>query len=105
MTELSQIAARNSNEILVRVLEEQRNRLIRKDFGRWCAYALKPFGQAPARHHRLLIEKLALVSSGKIDRLMLLLPPGSAKSTYASVLFPAWWFANHPRSTVIAASP
>jgi predicted phage terminase large subunit-like protein len=35
---------------------------------------------------------------------MLLLPPGSAKSTYASVLFPAWWFTQHSKSSVIAAS-
>ena len=35
---------------------------------------------------------------------MLLLPPGSAKSTYASVLFPVWWFTQHPQSAVIAAA-
>ena len=35
---------------------------------------------------------------------MVFMPPGSAKSTYASVLFPAWWFTQHPRSSIIAAS-
>ena len=35
---------------------------------------------------------------------MVLMPPGSAKSTYASVIFPAWWFTQHPTSAVIAAS-
>ncbi len=35
---------------------------------------------------------------------MILMPPGSAKSTYASVIFPAWWFTQHPRSSVITAS-
>jgi predicted phage terminase large subunit-like protein len=34
---------------------------------------------------------------------MLLLPPGSAKSTYASRIFPAWFLARHPASAVIAA--
>jgi len=43
-------------------------------------------------------------SSGNSDRLMILMPPGSAKSTYTSVIFPAWWFTQHPRSSVIAAS-
>jgi len=33
-----------------------------------------------------------------------LMPPGSAKSTYASILFPAWWFLRHPASSVLAAS-
>ena len=32
------------------------------------------------------------------------MPPGSAKSTYASVIFPAWWLAQHPYSAVIGAS-
>jgi hypothetical protein len=35
---------------------------------------------------------------------MILMPPGTAKSTYASVVFPAWWFTQHPRSSVISAS-
>ena len=35
---------------------------------------------------------------------MILMPPGSAKSTYASVLFPPWWFTQHPHSSVITAS-
>ena len=58
----------------------------------------------PARHHRLIIDKLEKVSRGEIKRLMLFLPPGSAKSTYASVLFPPWFMGNHPSIPVIAAS-
>jgi predicted phage terminase large subunit-like protein len=58
----------------------------------------------PARHHRLIIDKLEAVARGEIRRLMLFLPPGSAKSTYASILFPAWFIGNHPASPVIAAS-
>ncbi len=42
--------------------------------------------------------------SGEIDRLMVWMPPGSAKSTYASVLFPAYLLARDPALTVIAAS-
>lgn len=61
-------------------------------------------GQKPAAHHKLLIAELEAVSRGQIDRLMILMPPGSAKSTYASILFPAWWFTQHPRSSIIAAS-
>jgi predicted phage terminase large subunit-like protein len=34
---------------------------------------------------------------------MVLLPPGAAKSTYASRLFPAWWMARNPRGAVIEA--
>ncbi len=70
----------------------------------WACFALSPMGFEPAAHHRLLIDELEQVASGKSDRLMLLLPPGSAKSTYASLLFPAWWFVKHPTSSIIAAS-
>jgi predicted phage terminase large subunit-like protein len=35
---------------------------------------------------------------------MILMPPGSAKSTYGSIIFPVWWFAQHPRTSVISAS-
>ena len=35
---------------------------------------------------------------------MVLMPPGSAKSTYASVIFPAWWFTQHPCTSLINAS-
>jgi predicted phage terminase large subunit-like protein len=58
----------------------------------------------PARHHQYVIGKLQQVAAGEIKRLMLFLPPGSAKSTYASVLFPPWWMGNHPSLPVIGAS-
>jgi len=32
------------------------------------------------------------------------MPPGSAKSTYSSILFPPWFLANAPQCSVIAAS-
>lgn len=69
----------------------------------WAAHALAPVEQTPARHHVAMLDHLEDVASGKIDRLMLLLPPGHGKSAYASVLFPAWWFRRHPASSVIAA--
>ncbi len=70
----------------------------------WAAAALRPERLRPARHHTLLLSHLTAVGSGAIDRLMVLMPPGSAKSTYASVIFPAWWLARHPRHSIIAAS-
>ncbi len=70
----------------------------------WAEFVLKPLQQTPAPHHRLLLDHLERVTTGKIDRLLVLMPPGSAKSTYSSTIFPAWWFRHHPRSSVIAAS-
>ncbi len=51
-----------------------------------------------------MIEKLAATVDGRCDRLMLLMPPGSAKSTYASLLFPSWFLARVPGSQIIAVS-
>lgn len=56
------------------------------------------------RHHKLLLSRLEAVERGEVTRLMVLMPPGSAKSTYASTLFPAWYMARHPTHAVIAAS-
>lgn len=61
-------------------------------------------GYEPAAHHRLIIAELERVARGENDRLMLFLPPGSAKSTYASVLFPPWFLARDPSLSIIAAS-
>jgi predicted phage terminase large subunit-like protein len=58
-------------------------------------------GQKPAPHHRAILTALQKVSAGETRQLMLLLPPGAAKSTYASRLFPAWWLSQHPQSSVI----
>jgi hypothetical protein len=57
-----------------------------------------------ALHHRMILEALQKVESGAIPNLMLLLPPGSAKSTYADVVFVPWFMARKPRRNVILAS-
>jgi predicted phage terminase large subunit-like protein len=78
--------------------------LIRRNLRPWCVEALSVQGQTPSIHHDILIRELEAIASGANDRLMVLMPPGSAKSTYASVLFPAWWFTRHPQSAIISAS-
>jgi hypothetical protein len=40
----------------------------------------------------------------KLDRLAVFMPPGAAKSTYASILFPPWYLAHNPGHSIIAAS-
>lgn len=79
-------------------------RRARANFTDWAEIALAPLQQVPAAHHRLLIAKLEAVARGEIQRLMVFMPPGSAKSTYASVLFPAWFLAQGPNRSIIAAS-
>ena len=58
----------------------------------------------PADHHHLIIDALNKVERGEIKRLMLFLPPGSAKSTYASVLFPPYFLGKNQSRKVISTS-
>jgi len=51
-----------------------------------------------------MIQELQDVADGKTPRLMMFLPPGSAKSTYVSKLFPAWWQARSPGSKLLGTS-
>jgi predicted phage terminase large subunit-like protein len=61
-------------------------------------------GQSPATHHRLLIAELERLWNTPGGRLAVFMPPGSAKSTYCSSLFPAWVMAQAAHTNVIAAS-
>jgi predicted phage terminase large subunit-like protein len=92
----------NNSDLIEHTLY-QRSRL-RGTLRAWAEEALKDSGYRPAAHHLYLVSELENLSNGRYDRLMILMPPGSAKSTYASVIFPAWWFTQHPRSSVISAS-
>jgi predicted phage terminase large subunit-like protein len=59
---------------------------------------------APAAHHLLLIEHLEAIERGEIDKLMVWMPPGSAKSTYTSVLFPPWFMGRNDKLPVLGVS-
>lgn len=52
----------------------------------------------------MLLNQLERVSRGEIDRLAVFMPPGAAKSTYASILYTPWHLAQRPNDNVIAAS-
>jgi predicted phage terminase large subunit-like protein len=58
----------------------------------------------PAAHHKYIMKHLEQVSQGALNRLLISAPPGSAKSTVASVLFPVFFLANHPDAQLIACS-
>lgn len=58
---------------------------------------------ALAAHHDVLLSALQEVADGKLKRLMVFMPPGSAKSTYCSVVFPAWLMGIRPKTQIILA--
>ena len=85
-------------------LETANEELVPSGLIEWACIALAPVAQRPALHHLHILRQLEAICRGDIDRLMVLMPPGSAKSTYASVLYAPWWFKQHPSSSVIATS-
>jgi predicted phage terminase large subunit-like protein len=61
-------------------------------------------GFEPAAHHLLIINELERVCRGETDNLLIFAPPGSAKSTFVTQLFIAWYLSNHPDHKVLFAT-
>jgi predicted phage terminase large subunit-like protein len=78
-----------------------KRRSIRRSLTEWARYR----GFDPAPHHKLIIDELeAFVFGDEYDVLLLHAPPGSAKSTFLSILFPSWYLANFPHNNILAAT-
>jgi predicted phage terminase large subunit-like protein len=58
----------------------------------------------PVKHHEILIDNLNKVANGEIKRLMVFMPPGGAKSTYGSILFPGYFMGRYPEKNIIGCS-
>jgi predicted phage terminase large subunit-like protein len=57
-----------------------------------------------ADHHRLILREMQNCMETPHGRLMIMAPPGSAKSTYATVVAPSWYLGRHSDRRVILAS-
>ena len=57
-----------------------------------------------AQHHKLILREMQRCMSTPHGRLMICAPPGSAKSTYASVVAPTWFLGGQPQRRIILAS-
>lgn len=55
-------------------------------------------------HHLKLIDEIEAVERGEVKNLIINMPPGSAKSTYTTKLFPGWYLARLPYRTILACS-
>lgn len=55
-------------------------------------------------HVEAICLHLQAIVEGKINRLLINIPPGAAKSMLANVLFPAWVWARDPRKQIINTS-
>lgn len=93
--------------------EALRRRDCRANLASWARF----FGQertwVPAQHHLLLLDKLQAITDGTLTssvtgkpvrNLMVLMPPGSAKSSYTSIIFPVWFLQRRPNCRILACS-
>ena len=85
---------------VLRRRNEQRQ-VAKTDFNVFCKLVSEIEAQ---RHHRLMNEKLMDVAFKRLNRLMIFMPPGHAKSTYSSVNFPAFYLGVNPGDSVIGCS-
>jgi len=80
----------------------------RKSLKKWCEECGKDLGQRPAKHHELIIEQLEKITFNQLpaDKIgvIILVPPGAAKSTYSSVWFPPWFLGQRPNNNILACS-
>jgi predicted phage terminase large subunit-like protein len=65
---------------------------------------LLDFKFEPELHHKLIIDDLHKMIDGKWDQEAFSLPPGSAKSTYISVILPTFLLANDPTLKLLCIS-
>ena len=84
--------------------EAVRKTLYRREIRRSLTAWARHCGYEPAAHHKVILSHLEAVARREIRRLAICLPPGSAKSTYGSVLFPPWFLAQGDNLNILTAS-
>ncbi len=77
-----------------------KRRAIKRSLAEWARHK----GFEPAPHHLLIINSIEQFLDSDEQVLLLFAPPGSAKSTYVSILLPSWYLANHPTASVLFAT-
>src|ERR1041385_1334815 len=77
-----------------------KRRSIRNSLTEWTRHK----GFEPAPHHQLFIREIEAFLKSEDEVLLLFAPPGSAKSTYVSVLLPSWYLAANPTHSILAAT-
>ncbi len=68
------------------------------------AEVFAPVESAIAHHHRLILQEAVATTLRPHGRLMIFCPPGSAKSTYASVVMPSYYLGSQPDRRLILAT-
>jgi len=90
-----------------------RRRELRSNLVEWAKFYGQDRGWIIAKHHLLLLQTLQAVTDGTLihpitgkpcSNVMVLMPPGSAKSQNTSVIFPPWFLQRRPGTRILACS-
>ena len=68
------------------------------------AYAYKAMDLLPATHHQLICAAIDDLLNDQYDELIILAPPGSAKSSYTSHALSSYFMGRHPERNIILAT-
>ncbi len=84
----------------MREMEERRTlaALAREELGTFAAHV---FDCWPAAHHELWVE---LLTDPRLARLLIIAPPGHAKSTWCTCIYPAWRIGREPNINILLVS-
>lgn len=84
------------------VRQEMTRRLARRKFI-WFIRAIAPWFRIE-EVHLWIAETLEQVAEGKLDRLMIFMPPRTGKSQMLSIFYPAWYIGRFPSRKVMQVS-
>jgi len=84
------------------ILQElEKRELAEAHLAHYCRYVMEV---APSAHHELICDTIDQLLNDEFDELIILAPPGSAKSTYTSVGLASYFMGKYPRGHILTAS-
>ena len=103
--DISKLPAEVRKELLqlqVMVAEKKIKNRAKDDFMSFTKAVWPEFIEGP--HHRVIAKKFNDLATGKINRLIVNMPPRHTKSEFASYLLPAWMVGRNPKLKIIQAT-
>ena len=79
----------------IKSMRKKKESQIKSDFLNFVKYMWPEFIEG--YHHKVIAKKFNDLASGKINRLIVNMPPRHTKSEFASFLLPAWMMGNYPK--------
>jgi predicted phage terminase large subunit-like protein len=76
----------------------------KRSFSTLATFAEEFLEVIPALHHKVICYEIDRLLADDYDDLIINTPPGSAKSTYASIALPAYFIGKYPDKVILGAS-